>query len=230
MIKPVHLSIVLILIIIASSLIIRSYDIGQLRQLNRQTETQKMVALSDLSAHLIQQQWQAGPNTADTFVRALQQHPQVSNVYLTNELAGILAPKSRALEIVDDPNIEELLNNDEISRVVKVENSQLNVYRRIGLLGDEKAILVINKRLIASDVNYFSLGFILRVILLSFLGVLLSILLVKVWSKSWLKLHEDFEQALQTGQSPLTSKSKSHLVEKHALLYRRYLMKINSKR
>ena len=231
MTKPEHITTIFILfIIVISSLVIRSYDIDRIRQLEQQTETQKMLGLSEFSATLIHRQWRTEANSADKIVRALQDHPQVSGAYLTNELAGVLSPKSRALEIVDDQNIEKLLNNDKINVLTIIEDSQLNIYRRINIADDEKAILVINKLLISNTISYFSLGFVLRLLVLAIIGVLVSLLLSRIWLKPWKMLYKDFEEALQTGHSPAISKSKTELVELHSLLYRRYLMKINNKR
>ena len=219
-----------VLITFLTCLLIRSYDINRIQQIHNQAELKKLTALSQFCADLIQTNWRNNDSSIDKLISGLSHHKDVSNSYLTNHLAGILSPKSRALEIVNDSGIEQLLSDSEMSFLAINADSRVQVFQRIDIGKEVKGVLVIEKIIQDQTIKYFSLGFVLRIIMLCGIAILCSILLSRLWMKPWQTLYKEFDHALQTGEMTHADKHNNELVESHRVLYNRYLMKIKNQR
>ncbi len=181
-----------------------------------------------LYAALISSQLDDKIQTEKNILFVVQSDDDVKDVFVVNKYAGIIAPVSKAYQVVQDADLDKVLLAGQDAKFLKNKNSG-KIY--LPLFDDKQAIksvVIISFAMTTNHIVKSQLGmFIFVFIVLVCVAIFISKKLNTILERPWLDLAVEVEDALNGVplRAPTIEVSES-LLDKHHFLYFRMLSKI----
>ena len=218
----------------AISLVFVSVFCGYLIHLSEVKESQRnsfssyVDKAAQLYAALIESQFDNKVQTEKNILFIVQSDEYVKDVFVVNKFAGVVAPISKAYQVIQDSDLDALLVADSDAKFMK-NNSSGRVY--LPLFDEQKkinAVVVVSFAMTESNILKSQLGMFLFIFLVIASAVIFMTKKINnAIEKPWEDLALEVEDALNGSplKAPAVEVSES-LVDKHHFLYFRLLSKL----
>lgn len=200
-----------------------------IEEVNKTSKDSAMERAGRLYSIIIREQWNDASAIEETLSFLRDSERGVVDVWLVNSLAGVISPLEKAYQILDDPELDKVLSQQEVSGEPIVADQRVYV----PISGDDaliKGVLILefSEFLGASEdgANLNVLSSILFSVLVSLIVATTAILYVgRGWRALLIQVENDLDGAGEPMQRPSFDAAESTL-QKHQFLYYRLLSKL----
>ena len=181
-----------------------------------------------LYAALIESQLDDKVQTEKNILFVIQSDNDVKDIFVVNKFAGVIAPISKAYEVIQDADLDKVLVAGQNAQFLRSVNSGKMYLPLFDEKKAIKAIVVVSFSMATNHILKSQLGmFIFIFIILMCTVIFISSRLNNILEQPWLSLATEVEDALNGVplKAPAVEVSES-LIDRHHFLYFRILSKL----